>query len=133
MKKSTYAFLAFLALVFMILGVTFLFLKDSKNSSSKDSNLTEVEIDSSDQIVDGIHVGTGLVEAEGLQEVITNCTTCHSSKLIIQNRMDKEQWIATIRWMQETQGLGIWEKIKKSSWITLLKIIQPSKRVGELH
>lgn len=105
MKKSTYAFLAFLALVFMILGVTFLFLKDSKNSSSKDSNLTEVEIDSSDQIVDGIHVGTGLVEAEGLQEVITNCTTCHSSKLIIQNRMDKEQWNATIRWMQETQGL----------------------------
>ena len=63
------------------------------------------EIDD-DLIENGIHVRTGLVEAEGLMEVVYNCTNCHSAKLVIQNRMNKESWIATIRWMQKTQNLG---------------------------
>ena len=37
--------------------------------------------------------------------VVNNCTNCHSAKLVIQNRMNKERWLATIKWMQETQGL----------------------------
>lgn len=56
-------------------------------------------------IVDGIHLRTGLKDGPGLQQVINNCTSCHSSKLITQNRMGAEQWHAAIRWMQETQGL----------------------------
>lgn len=60
-----------------------------------------------EKIENGVHVRTGLVASDGLQTVITNCTPCHSSKLIIQNRMGAEQWNATIRWMQKTQGL--WE------------------------
>jgi len=56
-------------------------------------------------IVNGIHVRTGLKEGEGLMTVIGHCTACHSAQLIIQNRMNKEQWNATIRWMQETQNL----------------------------
>lgn len=56
-------------------------------------------------IVDGIHVKTGLKEGEGLLTVVTHCTACHSAEIIIQNRMDKERWNATIRWMQETQNL----------------------------
>ncbi|HEY5691801.1 MAG TPA: cytochrome C [Cyclobacteriaceae bacterium] len=58
------------------------------------------------KIENGIHVRTGLVEAEGLMTVVNNCTSCHSSKLIIQNRMSAERWNATIRWMQQTQNLG---------------------------
>ncbi|WP_299441423.1 monoheme cytochrome C [uncultured Aquimarina sp.] len=58
-----------------------------------------------ERIENGIHLRTGLIEAEGLMEVVNNCTNCHSSKLVIQNRMNKERWIATIRWMQETQNL----------------------------
>ncbi len=38
-------------------------------------------------------------------QVVNNCTSCHSAKLVTQNRMSKEQWSATIRWMQETQNL----------------------------
>lgn len=70
-------------------------------------NQTQVALDDVDPelIENGIHVRTGLVDAEGLQTVITNCTTCHSSQLIIQNRMGEEQWNATIRWMQKKQGL----------------------------
>lgn len=58
-----------------------------------------------DTIENGVHLRTGFVEGEGLQLVINNCTTCHSAKLVTQNRMSKEQWEATIRWMQETQNL----------------------------
>jgi len=58
-----------------------------------------------DKIENGIHVKTGLIEAKGLMTVVNNCTNCHSSKIIIQNRMDAERWNGTIKWMQETQNL----------------------------
>jgi hypothetical protein len=58
-----------------------------------------------DKIENGIHVRTGFVEGEGLILVVQNCTSCHSAKLVTQNRMSKEKWLATIRWMQETQNL----------------------------
>ena len=61
--------------------------------------------DDFDKIENGIHVRTGLVEAPGMMETVQNCTSCHSAKLVIANRMNKERWIATIRWMQETQNL----------------------------
>ncbi|SIS74954.1 hypothetical protein SAMN05421766_103806 [Zobellia uliginosa] len=64
-----------------------------------------VEEDDFDKIENGIHVRTGFVEAPGMMETVQNCTNCHSAKLVIQNRMNKERWKATIRWMQETQNL----------------------------
>lgn len=57
------------------------------------------------EIIDGIHTETGLKEGAGLNLVIQNCTPCHSSKLIIQNRMSLDGWAKTIRWMQQTQNL----------------------------
>jgi hypothetical protein len=64
----------------------------------------EVEVDEN-RIENGIHVRTGFVDAEGLMIVVGNCTSCHSSKIILQNRMDTEGWNTTIKWMQETQNL----------------------------
>jgi len=58
-----------------------------------------------DKIVNGIHVQTGLVYDKGFDIVRTNCTTCHSAKLVTQNRATEEGWQQMIRWMQETQGL----------------------------
>ncbi len=60
-----------------------------------------------DKIENGIHVRTGLIDAEGLMVVVQNCTSCHSASLITQNRMTEERWNETIKWMQETQNL--WE------------------------
>lgn len=57
------------------------------------------------KIENGIHVRTGLKDAEGLMAVVNNCTNCHSADLVMQNRMNRERWIETIRWMQETQNL----------------------------
>lgn len=48
---------------------------------------------------------TGLIIGKGFETVKKNCTVCHSAKLITQNRMNRERWLETIRWMQETQGL----------------------------
>lgn len=67
--------------------------------------VTVEEEEDFDKIENGIHVRTGLVDAEGLMTVVNNCTNCHSAKLVTQNRMNEERWITTIRWMQETQNL----------------------------
>ncbi|MGP1994025.1 monoheme cytochrome C [Zobellia laminariae] len=64
-----------------------------------------VEEDDFDKVENGIHVRTGFVEAPGMMETVQNCTNCHSAKLVIQNRMNKERWKSTIKWMQETQNL----------------------------
>lgn len=58
-----------------------------------------------DLIENGIHVQTGLVYAEGFEEVRAICTSCHSAKLVTQNRATRDGWQQMIRWMQETQGL----------------------------
>lgn len=54
---------------------------------------------------DSLHIATGLIQGEHLELVIANCTGCHSSKLITQNRATKEGWVGMIRWMQKTQNL----------------------------
>ena len=61
--------------------------------------------DLSEQVVEGVHVQTGLVVAEGFEIVRGTCTACHSAKLITQNRATRSGWKQMIRWMQETQGL----------------------------
>lgn len=81
----------------------------NKRKAAKQS----VEVGSA--IIDGVHVETGLVDSPGLQLVIQNCTSCHSSKLITQNRMNLAGWSSTIKWMQETQNL--WDLGKSESVI----------------
>lgn len=95
--KQNYTLLILVCGLGLLIGLTLHFTNSPSEKIAP--NVSENEI------VDGIHLATGLKEAVGLNQVITNCTTCHSSKLIVQNRMGKEQWNATIRWMQETQGL----------------------------
>ncbi|MGB5321442.1 monoheme cytochrome C [Lutimonas sp.] len=74
-------------------------------SNKEPENMVNEQAISDNEIENGIHVRTGLKEGEGLMTVVTHCTACHSAQLIIQNRMNKERWNATIRWMQETQNL----------------------------
>lgn len=68
-------------------------------------NTTPVETIDEDRIENGIHLATGLKDGKGMMTVVRNCTSCHSAKLVIQNRMNRERWIETIRWMQKTQNL----------------------------
>ena len=61
--------------------------------------------DDYDKVVDGIHVQSGLIFAEGFEIVRGTCTACHSAKLVTQNRATRDGWEQMIRWMQKTQGL----------------------------
>jgi hypothetical protein len=53
----------------------------------------------------GIHLATGFKEGENLNLVIANCTSCHSAKMVTQNRATRDGWLTMIKWMQETQNL----------------------------
>ncbi len=100
----------FLVLLFCLLGIVIFgliyYMIDPDLSAFQDKTETYVNTQTDeDRIENGIHVRTGLIEAEGLMTVVNNCTNCHSALLVIQNRMNTERWITTIKWMQETQNL----------------------------
>ena len=48
---------------------------------------------------------TGLVMEGNWRIVAAHCGACHSTRLVTQNRGDRESWRSLIRWMQESQGL----------------------------
>ena len=56
-------------------------------------------------VENGIHVQTGLAYDENFEIVRALCTSCHSAKLITQNRATREGWRDMIKWMQKTQNL----------------------------
>jgi hypothetical protein len=58
-----------------------------------------------DKIENGIHLRTGLHADPNLQTIIGSCLSCHSAKLITQNRATREGWKDMIQWMQKSQGL----------------------------
>ena len=57
------------------------------------------------KIENGIHVQSGLIAEEGYETVLGTCGSCHSMKLVTQNRASEEGWKDIIVWMQETQNL----------------------------
>ena len=114
-RKQVKSFYSILVVAFVmvlligVLGVTYM-MDPSAFSSKKDTLNSEVvnetpDNDDWDKIENGIHLRTGFKDGEGLMTVVNNCTNCHSAQLVIQNRMNEERWIETIRWMQKTQNL----------------------------
>lgn len=101
--------LLFILITIVLVG-TYAYLYEDKNVKQEESIMRPEDsgnIILETEIKNQVHISTGLAAGEGLAEVISNCTSCHSAKLIIQNRMSKEMWLGSIRWMQETQNL--WE------------------------
>jgi hypothetical protein len=109
--KKVYRLLTLLFMLFLMVGGLLVYYTtnpDFFTYNTETETVASVPIDvDEDRIENGIHVRTGLVDAEGLMTVVNNCTNCHSSKIILQNRMNTERWNTTIKWMQETQNL--WE------------------------
>ncbi|MGB3152040.1 MAG: monoheme cytochrome C [Maribacter sp.] len=106
-KLYQYISLIALGIILVMAGALYLALNPGKNFFDEPNETEEIQLpeENIDQIVDGIHVSTGFKEGKGLIEVIQNCTNCHSAALVTQNKMTREGWLATIRWMQETQNL----------------------------
>jgi len=63
--------------------------------------------------IQAVDPATGLIVDTGVEDVIANCTACHSSKFILLQRGDRQTWKDMIIWMQKTQGL--WPLIGPSS------------------
>jgi len=108
--KKVYRLLLLIFGLFVIAGGTLVYYMINPSFFSFKEEVPDIytvveELDP-DRIEDGIHVSTGFIDAEGLMTVVWNCTGCHSSKLVIQNRMNAERWNETIKWMQETQNLA---------------------------
>lgn len=108
--RRLYQFLMVLFVLFVVSGGSLIYYANNPeafNFKNKSAEIVAapIEEEDSDRIENGIHVRTGLVDAEGLMTVVNNCTNCHSAKLVTQNRMNADRWHATIKWMQETQNL----------------------------
>ena len=94
MNKVSYYFLIFISFL-VVFGHKEAAFSQQKNSSGNVQEGIKLEKDPE----------TGFIIDVGFPIVKANCTACHSSKLVIQNRMSRENWLETIRWMQKTQGL----------------------------
>lgn len=106
-SRRIYRFLIVVCVLALVSAIVIFYLNDGDAviDENGENQYTTFPDDDPDRIENGIHVRTGLIEAPGLHETVANCTSCHSAKLVIQNRMNAERWHATIRWMQETQNL----------------------------
>lgn len=93
---------AFTAITILLLLMIFLVVQNFRKTPSKPALAGPPTLPT---VMDGIHTGSGLIDGPGLHLVVQNCTSCHSAKLITQNRMSIDGWRSTIRWMQETQNL----------------------------
>jgi hypothetical protein len=56
-------------------------------------------------VLESIDPETGLMPDQNLMLVKSQCTACHSAKLITMNRFTRSGWKEKIVWMQETQNL----------------------------
>jgi len=91
-----------LLLFFMTLWIHSACNNDAAEKTIEDQPMEKVTIDG---VVNGIDTLTGLAYDENFEMVRANCITCHSSKLITQNRATREGWKAMLDWMTETQNL----------------------------
>jgi hypothetical protein len=73
---------------------------------------------------------TGLLVDENLYMVKAQCTSCHSSKLIIANHFTRDGWKQKIRWMQANHNLWDLGETEKQVLDYLEKHYAPSAAVA---
>ena len=77
---------------------------------------------------------SGLIKNPGWKLVNANCSACHSIKLVPSNSGNRDEWLNTIRWMQETQKLWQFDPTTEDTILTYLATnypaIKPSRRAA---
>jgi hypothetical protein len=71
------------------------------------SGISETKMPAAVDMVDSLKYDpySGLVVDTNLAFVLANCSSCHSTELIRNNRFTRDGWLAKIRWMQKEQNL----------------------------
>ena len=68
-----------------------------------------------------------LPQGKGRDLVINACIPCHSLKMVIQNKLTRENWDETIDWMQDEQGLRVLDSAERKAILDYLgKHFSPS-------
>jgi hypothetical protein len=114
-----------LLLLIGIISITFLACETDQNSETDTVDKTPED----STIVYEVNEATGLVMDETFPLIIANCTSCHSAKLITQNRATREDWAAMIDWMQATQGLWKFDEHEPKILDYLAKYYGPRESV----
>lgn len=70
----------------------------------------------------------GLPPGKGREQVLDNCTACHSTAIILQNHMPRKQWDQTLTWMQKKQGLWNLEPSLRKTILDYLSTHQGTKK-----
>ena len=68
---------------------------------------------------------TGLAVAPGWEQVRAHCGGCHSHRLVISQRADRQTWLDMIRWMQATQNLWQFEPATEEAILDYLATNYP--------
>jgi hypothetical protein len=92
------------AIILVIIGtvVDFRITEWFSNKSYKTIDSKEIESNESTNFLPEAEL---LAKEPGIELINKHCLGCHSSRLIIQNRLSEESWRQNITWMQATQGL----------------------------
>jgi hypothetical protein len=89
--------LGLLALLFVITLSIFYPPEDSQSSATATTVVSRTNATIEEPSV--------LADDPNIDIIKTNCTACHSAKLIVQNRATREGWKSMIVWMQKNQKL----------------------------
>ena len=106
-NKGNMLFGLMIVLIIIIGMGTLYFIDRDSPPKVSDENPSGIQAGPADSIAvkKQFDEATGFIVDKGITETIQNCTPCHSAKMVTQNRMTRDGWEASIRWMQKTQNL----------------------------
>ncbi len=110
-------------LITTLIAITFLACETEPQTAASTTEETSVDA----LVMPEVNEATGLVMDETFPLIIANCTSCHSAKLITQNRATREGWASMIDWMQATQGLWQFDEHEPQILDYLAKYYGPTK------
>ena len=109
-------------IIFVILSSSFTEKRLDDNSASK------ISVPFSDTLKKDTE--TGMIIDKDLYMIKAQCTSCHSSKLIIQNRFTRDGWKQKIRWMQANHNLWDLGETEKQVLDYLEKYYAPTATIA---
>ena len=99
------------------LAAALLFFACSKEESAPEAVAAPEPVAATEPAIDPV---TGFKMTGDWELVRANCTACHSSKLITQQRGTPQQWLTMIRWMQKKQNLWQFDPVTEEKIIAYL-------------
>ena len=118
-------------IVIIAAGLVWLVDFNKKTPATEPSANSETTMVTGDSLEYDAH--SGLVKGDGLSLILSNCSTCHTTDLIKNNRFTRDGWLAKIRWMQNEQNLWDLGENEQPILDYLEKYYSPSTSAARAH